>query len=66
MVIGTTKQGDNVCRSCFVDFLVLDLPLPYNAIIGQHTQTEFHIYCDVRSLTLLFGTNSGDAYIYVS
>lgn len=45
---------------------MLDLPSPYNAIIGRHTQTEFHVSYNMWSLSLVFGTNSADTYIYVN
>lgn len=35
MMIVTTKQGDTNYHSSFIDFLVLDLPSPNNAIIER-------------------------------
>lgn len=49
-----------------VEYLVLDLPSSFNAIISWPSQVEFSLRCGIRSLTLTFETPRGDALIYTS
>lgn len=46
------------------EFLVLDLPLAFNAITGRPSQVEFNMFCDIRSLTITFKTPRADTFTY--
>lgn len=65
MFIGTSLEGEARFTTLMVKWLVVDLHLAYNAIIGRSMQTFVHLRTDIKSLTLQFETKEGDATIYV-
>ncbi len=65
MLVGTDKERRVICESYTTEFLILDIPSPYKAIIGKPAQLQFHIQFDVRWLMIVFVTLVKDATIFV-
>ncbi len=66
MLRGTSPQNKGeLFASAMTRFIVIDVPLSYNAILGRQTQGNLHIRPYVKYLTVTFATKDEDAEIFI-